>query len=208
MSSIRPRERSRRATVSASTETRVRLLRAALTCIEHSGLDQTSLEDVANEAGLSRATVYRYFPGGREQLVSETVTWEVGAFFARVEAEVSAEAGLSAKLQRGLVFGHRAIDEHVLLQRILRTEPEALLEELSASVPIILEVIRTYVVGLLDAEDLRPGIDRDEAADYVARLFLSYVGSQGQWDLTDPVQVERLVRTQIVAGILEPQPRI
>ncbi len=173
-----------------------------MACVERWGLAKTSIEDVANEAGMSRATVYRYFPAGREQLISEMVTWEVANFFARVEAVVAAAPDLTAKLVDGLVFGHAAILEHRLLQRVLSSEPEALLEELSSSSSLVFEVVRGYLVELLNGENLRAGVDHIEAADYLARLYLSYLGSQGQWNLADPIEVARLVRTQFVAGIL------
>ena len=37
-----------------------------------------------------------------------------------------------------------------------------------------------------------------------ARLFLSYLGSHGSWDLADRDQVRRLVRTQLLAGVVVP----
>ena len=40
-----------------------RVLDATLTCIARVGVAKTTLDDVAREAGCSRATVYRYFPG-------------------------------------------------------------------------------------------------------------------------------------------------
>jgi AcrR family transcriptional regulator len=188
--------------VSSLEKTRQRLLAATLACIERWGIDKTSIEDVAREAGLSRATVYRYFPGGREELVHETVQWEVARFFTRLEQQVAAEDALSAKIRRGLMFGHRAIEEHTLLQRILATEPEALLTELSSTVPLIEQATRAYLLALLRAETLKPGVDAAEAADYLTRLFLSYLGSQGRWDFGDAAAVDRLVARHFVAGIL------
>jgi len=44
--------------------------------------------------------------------------------------------------------------------------------------------------------------DPEEAADYVARMLLSFIGNQGRWDLADPADVARLVRTELLAGIL------
>ncbi len=185
------------------SDTRSRVLVACLACVERWGLAKTSLEAVAQEAGVSRATLYRWFPGGREQVISETVTWEVARFFTRVEAVVATAPDLTAKLVEGIVFGHRAIVEHRLLQRILSTEREALLAELSESSLLVLGVIRAYVQELLRGEELRAGIDPEEAADHIARLFLSYLGSGGRWDLTDRDEVTRLVRTQFVAGVLD-----
>jgi len=46
----------------AEDEARRRLVKAALACIDRAGLAKTSLSDVATEAGVTRQTVYRYFP--------------------------------------------------------------------------------------------------------------------------------------------------
>ena len=78
--------------MSTPADTRERVLEAALSCIEREGLAATSVEDVARAASVSRATIYRHFPGGREQLVTETATWEVARFFARVEQTVAVRA--------------------------------------------------------------------------------------------------------------------
>lgn len=182
--------------------TRERVLEAALRCVERWGMAKTSLEDVAAAAGLSRATVYRYFPGGREQLISDTVTWEVGNFLASLGAAMADDQGIRAKLEHGLQVGHRAIDEHRLLQQILSTEPEALMKELVRSGPTMMALIRESFAADLAAEDLREGVEAPEAADYLARVFLSYLGSQGQWDLEDAGEVARLVRSQFLAGIV------
>lgn len=182
--------------------TRTRILEATLDCVERWGLAKTTLEDVASAAGLSRATVYRYFPGGRDQVISETVTWEVGNFLARLGAAVEDAHGIDAKLQQALIVGHRAIDEHRLLQQVLSTEPEALLKELAESEPLFVAVVQAYLAENLAREQLREGVDRDEAAAYLTRLFLSYIGSQGRWDLTDPDEVARLVHTEFLAGVL------
>ena len=46
-----------------------RLVDAALECVAKWGVEKTSLDDVAKSAGISRATVYRLFPGGKEAVV-------------------------------------------------------------------------------------------------------------------------------------------
>lgn len=187
--------------------TRVRVLEAARRCFEQWGLEKTSLEDVAGAAGLSRATLYRHFPGGRDQIVSETVTWEVGNFLTRIGTAVEDQPGIAAKLESGLLVGHRAIVEHRLLHQLLSTEPERLLKELAESGLLMMGVIRGYLAAQLAGEELAEGRDPEEAAEYLARLYLSYLGSQGRWDLTDPAAVHRLVRTQFLAGVLARPPR-
>ena len=186
-------------------ERRIRVYRAAIACVEEAGLGATSVEDVARAAGSSRGTLYRIFPGGRQQLVTETVTWEVARFFARIEGAVADEPDLASKLATGLVAGHRALDQHTLLQRLLRTEPEAVLTELSVATSLVLGAIVDYLRALLEEARrvgaVRDDCDVDEAAEHLARLYLSYLGSPGRWDLDDPAAVARLVESQFLAGV-------
>lgn len=182
--------------------TRARIRDAALKCIERWGLSKTSLEDVASAARLSRATVYRYFPGGRDELVHETVIAEVQNFFERLEQTVYADQGIEAKLEHGLMAGHRALGEHRLLQQVLSTDRDALLVELADLGPLMLGEVRREMRDMLAAEDLRAGVDPEAAADYVARLFLSYLTSSGGHDLDDAEAVRTLVRRFFIGGIV------
>jgi AcrR family transcriptional regulator len=47
---------------------RTQLLTAALSLFAHHAPEEVSLDDVAEAAGVSRPLVYRYFPGGKQQL--------------------------------------------------------------------------------------------------------------------------------------------
>ncbi|WP_406122137.1 TetR/AcrR family transcriptional regulator [Streptomyces sp. NBC_00989] len=49
-------------------ERRSQLLEASLTLFAHRAPEEVSLDDVAEAAGVSRPLVYRYFPGGKQQL--------------------------------------------------------------------------------------------------------------------------------------------
>jgi AcrR family transcriptional regulator len=184
-------------------EVRERLHQAVLRCAADQAF-RFSVEDVARAAGVSRATVYRYFPGGKDQLISESVAWEVSRFFTRIHEAVVTEPGLTRQLELALTEGHRLLEEHVVLSRILREDPEQFLADLGEVMGPVRDGIVAYLSTLLRQQPLADGVDVTEAADYLARLFLSYVGHAGVWDLDEPDRVEHLVRTQFVAGILRP----
>jgi hypothetical protein len=92
-----------------------------------------------------------------------------------------------------------------VLQKVLTTEPEALLGLMTIEQHRVLGYIVEYLRPLLDAERgagrLRPDVDLDLAADYVARMLLSLIGTPGRWDLTDPVEVEHLVRDELLGPL-------
>jgi len=192
-----------------SVDTRERILAAALSCIESDGLAATSVEDIARAASVGRATIYRHFPGGREQVLSETITWEVGRFFAAIEQSIVTAPDLASKIDAAFVAGDRALAEHALLHRLLRTEPEAVLSELAVATDLVLGVIVAYIADELAAEIIagrvRADLDIELAADHLGRLFLSYLGTPGEWDLADPVRRAELVRARFMAGILTPK---
>ena len=183
---------------------RERILEAAYECVARYGLGKTTVEDVTRAARVSRATVYRYFPGGKDQLVRDVIAWETGRFFGRLAEAVAGAGDFAGLLEEALVFAHRAIEEHEVLQKILQTEPERLLPQLTVQSERILVFIRGFLLPYLERERLRPGVDPVEAAEYVSRMLLSFTASPGRWDLTDRAQVAELVRTELVAGILEP----
>jgi AcrR family transcriptional regulator len=183
-------------------DTRTRLLEATYACIARDGLGATSLEDAARSAGVSRATLYRYFPGGRDELLGAVITWETLRFFLRLAEAVADAPDLETLLVDGIVFAHRAIEEHEVLRRILGTEPELLTPQLTVDAPRILNLIRTFFIGRFDGHELREGLPPGDAAEYVARMTLSFISSPGRWDLSDPEQVRALVRSEILAGVM------
>lgn len=183
-------------------DVRERVLEAAIDCVGERGMGKLRVDDVARRAGVGRATLYRYFPGGREQLISEAITWEVGRFFTALAFEVADAPDLRTRLERGLMFAHRAMGDHVALATVLDADREQFLPQLHETAPLVLAVVRDYLAPAVAAENLRPGVDPDEAADYLARMVLSFIPSPGQWDLTDPDQVAELVDHQFLAGIL------
>jgi AcrR family transcriptional regulator len=182
-------------------EVRERLLQATYTCVARWGLAKTTVEDAAREARVSRATVYRYFPGGRDELISAVVGWELARFFLRLYEEVSDADTLEEVMERGLVFARRAVVEHEVLQRVLLTDPEMLLPSLSTQSGQTQALVAAFLSPYLVRHGMAEGPELDTAADFLARMVLSYIASPGRWDLTDPEQVALLVRSELLAGI-------
>lgn len=183
---------------------RPRLIDAAYDCVARWGFSKTTVEDVAREAGVSRATLYRCFPGGRDELLAAVVAWENSRFFARLYDEVHEAETLEEVMELGLVFAHRDIRDHEVLQRVLETEPDLLLPKLTVEAAGTQRMIATFLEPYLLREHLAPGVDASEAADFLARMALSYISAPGRWDLTDREQVARLVRGELLGGVLMP----
>jgi AcrR family transcriptional regulator len=185
---------------------RDRLLAATYRCVARFGLAKTTIEDVVKESGLSRATIYRQFPGGRDELILETVGWELANYFNALADEVRDAPDLAQLLERGLVYAQRSLGEHAVLAKILETEPERLLPlltvESAKTLPFIADFLHPYLVREAEAGRLREGIDLDRSAEYLARCILSLINMPGRWNFNDPAQVREVVRDEMLGGIV------
>lgn len=187
---------------------RDRILAATYTCVSRYGLGKTTVEDVVKESGVSRATIYRQFPGGRDELLLETVGWEMARYFSTLADAVRDAPDLAHLLEDGLMFARRSVQEHEVLQKVLDTEPERLLPllttESTRTIPFIAAFLMPYLEREQAAGRLRAGVDLERAADYLARGILSLIGSPGRWDFDDREQVHDLVRRELLGGITTP----
>ncbi|MGW3628694.1 TetR/AcrR family transcriptional regulator [Streptomyces sp. NPDC005122] len=107
MTSAAPTPAYRRLSVE---ERRSQLLEAALTLFAHRAPEEVSLDDVAEAAGVSRPLVYRYFPGGKQQLYEaalRSAAEELEHCFAE-PPQGSLSERLSRALDRYLAF----VDQH------------------------------------------------------------------------------------------------
>lgn len=190
------------ATEPPGPEVRTRILGAAVAEAGAIGLGRLTVEGVARRAGVGRATVYRHFPGGREQVLSEAVTWEVARYFGDLVARLEGIDDVATRLEQGIIRGRGLLAEHAVFQRVVDTEPERLLPHLSQSAPLVQAAVRDHLRPHLEAADLVPGADPEEAADWLARNVLSLLMAAGSWDLDDPAEVRRLVRDYLLAGVV------
>jgi AcrR family transcriptional regulator len=185
-----------------------RLLEATYRCVERFGMAKTTIDDIVKESGVSRATIYRQFAGGRDELLLETVGWELANYFSRLADHVREAPSLASLLEQGLAFAHRSLTEHTVLRKIMDTEPERLLPllttESAKSLPFIADFLLPYLRREAEAGRLRAGVDLDRAAEYLARSILSLIGAPGRWDLDDPAQVKDLVEVELLGGIALP----
>jgi AcrR family transcriptional regulator len=187
---------------------RQRIIEATYACVARWGLAKTTVEDAAREAGVSRATVYRYFPGGRAEVVNAVVSWQFQAFFGRLYEEVRTAATLEEVLARGLAFARRSLVEHEVLQTVLHTEPELLLPQLTVESDRTLGMISGFLVPYLRDRHMAAEVDVRDAADFLARMILSLISAPGRWDLDDPDQVAQVVRAELLAGVVESAPPV
>ncbi len=176
-----------------------RAVAATLVCIARHGLGKTTIDDVAREAGCSRASLYRYFDG-RAELVAAAVELEA----ARIAEHVRDAAESADTLEDALVaIVHTAsqeLGEHPALRFVADFEPELLLPHLTFGGGDRF-LARAAAAIAPSLERFVPG-DAERAAEWVARVSLTlWLCPSGPVSLADPDRLRAYLRAFVVPAI-------
>jgi AcrR family transcriptional regulator len=180
---------------------RIRVVDAALRCIARQGTHKTTVDDVAREAGVSRATLYRAFPGGKEAVLSAVVETEVARLFSALAVAMGEAHDLEDALVAGMVEAARRLTGHPALCALLRHEPDVVLPHLAFD-----RMDRVLLVsGNFAAPFLARWLEPDQAAraaEWAVRILVSYLATPRPGaDLADARDARRVVGTFVIPGI-------
>lgn len=183
------------------SSTRVRIVDGALRCIARWGLHKTTVDELAREAGVSRATLYRLFPGGKDAVMRAVVETETSRLFSDLGAAMGEARDLEELLVAAVVGAARRLSSHAALGYLLEHEPGTVLPHLAfGGLDRVLEAAGSFAAPFL-GRWLGPD-DAARAAEWAARIVLSYLACPREgMDLTEPSAVRGLVATFVVPGI-------
>jgi AcrR family transcriptional regulator len=157
----------------APTATEERILEAVLRLIGRRGVRRLGMQEISEGAGVSRGTLYRYFPS-KEHVLAAAAAYDEQRFTEGLDAALAGVDGATARLEAFVTYAFDYIRHHSA-RALFDSEPEFVMSYLLDHLP----KLRTTLVERLGAElravpvvacgDVTP----DELADVVVRLFAS-----------------------------------
>lgn len=189
-SSADRRERQRRSIIDGAAD-----------CLEHRGVSGTTVDDIGRAAGCSRATVYRIFPGGKEEVLAAVVETETANLLSALAVRLDCAESLGEALVEAIGGAGRWLRGHRLVRRLVDHEPDVLLPWLSFDNQ---GVLLAYVADWA-APFLGRWMDRGRAlrlGEWAARIVLAYgIGGTPGGHFADDAWVRRLVETYILPSV-------
>jgi AcrR family transcriptional regulator len=181
-----------------------RILRAGEECVRRWGIRRVSMSDVALQAGVSRGSVYRYFPD-RDALVQAVLERVAEAHVAEAEPLVRRQPSLTAKVAEAAVFVRILTDDERRLG--LRQHPgePALATLLLAGTPAMFARWVDFWIPFLDearaAGEVRTDLDLRQASEWIMRILISLVTVPSVTvDLDDARQLRTYIEDHLVRG--------
>jgi AcrR family transcriptional regulator len=187
-----------------AAETRDRIIEAATDCIRRWGIRRVSMNDVAQQAGVSRRTVYLHF-ADREALVLAVLTRISALTVAAVEPLVRSRDTLADQVAEAAVHVHALGPAQLQLglgYRPGESEDATLLLAHSDQVLAAWHGFwRPFVAEARDRGEVRPDLDPDRATEWIMRVIISLVTVPARtFDPDDPDQVRAFVSEFITRG--------
>ena len=169
------------------------------------GNEKTTIQDVAQASGISRATIYRYFPG-RAQLLQAIADYDQARQLQEVRiraaaaasmeeavaiaAEVLWVAALRFRTSEHLANRDRGLANYLVFRRADRSE-------------WITELIRPYVQRAREAGELPSDVSLDDAIGWIVMTLsaIPMLPRSGILDVGDPPAIGRLLARRICRGL-------
>lgn len=191
------------------SDARRRLLDAAETCFAHFGVMKTTVEDVAAEARVSRATVYRYFEG-RDELILGVLMREAARFLGRLGKRLQRGGDFPTAIADGVLYTLSAVRADPNLALLFAPEAAGVTGSIAGASEALFaasaDFLRPLLTNARETGQLREGVDPDEAAEWILRTILSLLTVRGPVTRSDAATRRYLLTFLVPALASQPPP--
>lgn len=180
------------------------LVDAATASIRDVGVRRTTIEGVARAAGVSRGTVYRYFPS-KDALVTAVFSRATGVFVTDTVAILERDDPLVDRIIANATYARSFVTEQALLG-LDATEPETVAVLLTRGLAPLMEpwldLWVPYVEQAQRDGEVRASLDARRVAEWVLRVIVSVVTTPAvSVDLDDPAQLAAFLGEHLGQGL-------
>jgi AcrR family transcriptional regulator len=175
-----------------------RIIAAAARLISSQGLRATSVDDIASAAECGRATVYRYFPGGRAELLDVTLGQGVDRIFASCSQAIDHAATLAEAAAGTINIAVLELTNDAVVQQLLVDEPDTIATLIS---PVRIEPLfeRASEWGTANFSRFAEPAVAAYVGEWCARVVTDHLRSPAPViDITDAALARALVETFLI----------
>jgi AcrR family transcriptional regulator len=171
-----------------------RLLHAADLAVAKDGLGALSIDSVARDAGVSRATAYRSF-SGREDLLIELALLRASRYVDATRQLMSAATGFGSQIEAGYLHLVEALPQDEVIRALFRLRSAAMTDPRVRELAV--EFLGPFVRAGQQSGELRPDLDVADMVEWlIDQLFVMV-----SWSDHDPTRLCYRIRAFIVPAI-------
>lgn len=184
---------------------RERLLDAAEACLKQFGPQKTSMEDVARAAGMSRATVYRYFEN-RDALLLGVASRQAASLATEAIGFLGQFDNIGDWLVEGLLYTLREIPKRPVFASLVTSLDSSSASNLllgsTGLIQIGVNVLHPMFANAKQQGLLRDDVDIDMLIEWLLRVLWTYLNAPSQV-ATDEDGMRTLFGMMLIPAVLK-----
>lgn len=193
------------AATDAGPDVQERLLDAAEESFARFGLAKTTMDDVARHAGMSRATVYRYFKS-RDQLLMAVVEREARRTASEIKQRLCTIHDPGEYIVEGIVHSLAEIPRRSALSMIFSPDAVGMTSRLVVTserlAKIALELVLPVIEPARAKGMLRENVDTDVMVEWIIRLLTSYLTVPSASENSE-AEIRKTFRSMLLPALLK-----
>ncbi len=185
---------------------REQLLDALERCFDRFGIRKTTLADVAEEAGVSRTTIYRYFPD-RQALIDQVVLRNIDYQWATIGKMVKGASTLEEWLIESMMLFQRQYKKDGKVNLYIRVDGMTAGLQIALSKQGLEVVINHFEDLFVKAERdgrLAPKLKKEDIAEWIHRTNHTLLAHPSQ-AIKREKDLRRWLSAQIYGGFARPE---
>lgn len=169
--------------VRQNPDTQARILEAALVCVKRWGIEKVTLNDIAQEAGVTRPTVYNYY-ASRDEIVRQALMQSGLAFAQELLKSLERLDSPAERVVEAVVFTLKKLPKEPALALLTESSLASFFNTYTLTAQESHTVRRALFRSVLKA-DAMPEEELDEVAEVATRFLLSLLTMQSSKKRTD-----------------------
>jgi len=167
--------------------TRTKILDAAVRCYQESGAQHTSLQDIIDEAGISKPTLYRYFDN-HDAVMSEAIFRELEQVNQELEAIQARQTSVRDMLIESFMYTLQVYPRRPLLLMLSEQQVSKQIDHLGLDSEALIGQATKFTIPIYELAKqqdlLRDGVTLERFVEWATRICISYmnVPTKGQDD--------------------------
>jgi AcrR family transcriptional regulator len=147
----------------------VKILEAALRVLAQRGMRRLSMAEVGDVAGVSRTTLYRYFPS-KDELTAGIAAWEKQRFTEGLDKAVAEVGDVEARAIAAIAYVQQYNLDHPVRDV---ADSNFVLDYLRSQMPAVQGILRPHLHdALIGSAAVRAGVlTPDQALDIILRIL-------------------------------------
>lgn len=166
-----------RVTAGDNNPTRLRIIEAALVCLDRWGLEKTSLHDIAREAGVTRPTVYSYF-ANRDEVIQAALLQGGHRFGARLLEHINRFRTHRERLLEAVFFAWKHMPNEPYLKLVKDAGLASMINQQAITSAEGRQICRAIFEEILE-HDPRYQKELDDIVEITTRFLLSLLLVEG-----------------------------